>query len=809
MAPRLLAVLALLLLLAVAAWLRWEFITQVDPHVDEFTTLWAAEQVQELGIPRLPSGVLYTRGLLHSYIEAGALTLANARSAVEQAGTMTPLYIAGRLPNLAIGLATILLVYWVGRRAWGRSAGLLAALGLALLPEAIVWSGRARFYGLLQLLTLLLLWTTWEWLQSDRSAPAQTLPRYHRWGYALGWALLFTLTLFTQEQALLLLPGMLLAMLLWRGVRWMFAPPQVTAFVLVALAAGARYAVEIWGQPGYFETIQSTRPYVGWIFDLQGAWTTYATLFVAPWRLPWTIAVLYVLTAACIAWARLRALASLSATAQSVLFYAINLLVPVAAIFLLVGTSWRETRYLFFVQPLWLLLGAAGVITLTGHLPQSLKNRNAWQVAATAGVAALLAAAMAGPAISAARQQEVGYSRVLEKVAAQRQPGDAVLSPQPPACALVLGPCDGYAVQRGYEEYVIKRNGILIDRWSGAPLIDSVAALRATVLAAPRTWFVADGFRLATRYEADYLRFLLTHFDPIIDERGALALRSDGLRAEPRLDVTLPITNLAPFGPLQVVRARRNSDFGPDTPLIVDLEWIGTGTIGTQINTSVRLVNRAGEVIAQSDGPPARGIIPTILFFDTPLPDTKVLTLPVGLPDERYRIDLTAYEVGAPDAAGQQAVMPLGPPQPIGWLGSVGSHAPLTPPVGSWQNGLTLLTVRTEPQELTPGSTFTVHLIWASDAPTPSPLTAFVHLIDPAGNVVTQHDKQPEDGFFPTSAWDAATGPVADIFTLPIPASPTLGRWRLVTGWYDANTGNRVLTTDGADSIELATFSLP
>jgi hypothetical protein len=43
--------------------------------VDEFTTLWAASWVQKLGVPRMPSGVLYTRGLLSSYVEALFLTL--------------------------------------------------------------------------------------------------------------------------------------------------------------------------------------------------------------------------------------------------------------------------------------------------------------------------------------------------------------------------------------------------------------------------------------------------------------------------------------------------------------------------------------------------------------------------------------------------------------------------------------------------------------------------------------------------------------------------------------------------------------
>lgn len=52
-----------------------------------------------------------------------------------------------------------------------------------------------------------------------------------------------------------------------------------------------RYAVEKIGQPGYFETIQAQRPYVGLIFDLRGAWAAYAPLLIGWERLPWTVCV--------------------------------------------------------------------------------------------------------------------------------------------------------------------------------------------------------------------------------------------------------------------------------------------------------------------------------------------------------------------------------------------------------------------------------------------------------------------------------------------------------------------------------------
>ncbi|MCB0054244.1 MAG: glycosyltransferase family 39 protein, partial [Caldilinea sp.] len=140
------AAVALGALLVLAFWLRWQYAQTISLYVDEFTTLWAARRTLELGAPLMPSGVLYTRGLLATYVTA----LAGAVAGLD--------YITGRVPSILFGLATIAAIFAAGRREWNTRVGWLAALGLALLPEAIVWSGRARFYAQLQFFALLALW---------------------------------------------------------------------------------------------------------------------------------------------------------------------------------------------------------------------------------------------------------------------------------------------------------------------------------------------------------------------------------------------------------------------------------------------------------------------------------------------------------------------------------------------------------------------------------------------------------------------------------------------------------------------------
>jgi hypothetical protein len=63
-------VVLLLPLIGGALWLRWLYVVRVGLHVDEFSSLWAVRRVLDFGVPLLPSGVVYTRGLFHTYLTA-------------------------------------------------------------------------------------------------------------------------------------------------------------------------------------------------------------------------------------------------------------------------------------------------------------------------------------------------------------------------------------------------------------------------------------------------------------------------------------------------------------------------------------------------------------------------------------------------------------------------------------------------------------------------------------------------------------------------------------------------------------------
>jgi hypothetical protein len=770
-------------LLALGLWLRWRYATEISLYVDEFTTLWGAQRILDLGAPILPSGVLYTRGLLNTYVTALFIGLGGQE------------HLVGRLPGILFGLAAIAAIFWAGRREWNARVGLLAAVGLTLLPEMIQWGGRARFYSQLLFFVLLTVWAGYTAIRPRRESEAPAAPA---WRANLLFAGLFTLALFSQEETLLLYPTLLLGFVWWRGWRFLLQPPVLTSQALILAAMAARYLLETVGQPGYFETIQAERPYVGLVFEVTDAWRIYSPLLLAPERLPFTLGALLAVTVALGLLARQRGRpARLPLFHQATLFFALNFLGVFVILLALVGGTWREARYLLIIEPLWLLVGAAGLVWLIDRLTRRAPLRWALTGAASFGVALVLWA----PAQTLLAQQVEGYDRVLAWVAAQRAPGDVVLSPQPPACAIMLGePCDYYMVGTGWEPYVIPNAaGVLVDRWTASPLLADAATLEKVIRQAPHTWLVVDGLRLGRRYDDATVRVLVEQFASAYEERGVTALLATGWQTPTVPPVQQEFSPPLAVGPLDL-EAWTRTELLPGAALDVTLYWRKREFIDSQINTSLRLVASDGAVVAQADGPPARGLIPTYAAEAVQLPDPKTLALPADLAPARYRLDVVAYDV--------ETTQPVAEPLTLGWRW-VGAEPPM--PVISanerWGNGLQLVGHDPLPVTLTPGAALDLRLAWSATTPLTASLTAFVHLLGPDGVIVAQADRAPEGGFYPTSAWPPGAA-VADRYRLELPPALPPGRYRLVTGWYDPASGARVPVVTGEDAVELTTWEV-
>jgi hypothetical protein len=772
----LVVLLGLGVLLSFAFWLRWQYIQSVSYNVDEFNSLWAAQRTLEMGAPLMPSGVLYTRGLLSSYLIAGALGLGGAT------------YVTGRLPSLFFGLLTLLLIFYVGSRAWNARVGWIAALGYTMLTDAIIWSGRARFYAPLMFFSLLTLWLAFVALRQDDGRENQAYWRPH-----LLFALCFVLSLFSLEQTALLYPSLLMAMVLWRGWAYLRQLPVLVAHGICLLAIALRFLLEQWGQPGYFAAIQEYKSYLGPLIASITSWLSIRDFFFHPLNTPWTLCVLIAAGVVLVqVWRQRGRLTALAPTSQATLFFALHLFAMLVYLVTVVGPGWVNARYFVIVIPAWLLIAAAGATGLIDRMTPHVRLR--WGI--TALLIALIVPFMWPQTVDAIDDEGEGYDAVFAYVAEHRQPGDVVMSPAPSACAVGMGrPCDYYVMQHSWEPYVIQRNGEWVDRWSGAKLLNTSEQLIAVLQSARRVWFVTDSRRLGRRHQEDFIYLVLQQFDFQTHERDVTAMLSNGWSDPPVIEAKAMLDPPVPFGDLQLTRWERGSA-QPGQPFYMAFFWQKVGSLKQQINTSLQVVAADGAHITQRDGPPARGMTNTYDFGDIDLPDLKQLQLPADLPSGRYRLDVVAYDA--------HTLEPVSEPTAVDWLW-IGPPAPTPamPLAVWWQNGLQLVGRDRLPAELAPGEMLDLRLVWSASRPQPAAYTVFVHLVGPDGKLVAQADRAPENGFYPTSSWDVDEM-VADHYALLVPASLPAGEYRLLVGLYLPSTGERLRRPQGADTYEIA-----
>jgi hypothetical protein len=102
---------------------------------------------------------------------------------------------------------------------------------------------------------------------------------------------------------------------------------------------------------------------------------------------------------------------------------------------------------------------------------------------------------------------------------------------------------------------------------------------------------------------------------------------------------------------------------------------------------------------------------------------------------------------------------------------------------------------------LAPGEPLSITLYWQAVAESDTNYTVFVQLLNNAGQVVAQQDRQPQAGAAPTTTW--LPGEILiDSYTLPVPELAA-GHYQLIAGLYNAATGERLPLIAGGDFVEL------
>jgi hypothetical protein len=111
-------------------------------------------------------------------------------------------------------------------------------------------------------------------------------------------------------------------------------------------------------------------------------------------------------------------------------------------------------------------------------------------------------------------------------------------------------------------------------------------------------------------------------------------------------------------------------------------------------------------------------------------------------------------------------------------------------------DAITLVGYDLSAEEVQPGETLTVTLVWRAEAIPESDYTAFVHLVDEGGNLVAQDDHPPLEGEYRTSFWGRGDI-IRDTYHLTVDASHPPCTCTFLIGLYSPQGKVRVPAYDG------------
>ena len=255
-------------------------------------------------------------------------------------------------------------------------------------------------------------------------------------------------------------------------------------------------------------------------------------------------------------------------------------------------------------------------------------------------------------------------------------------------------------------------------------------------------------------------------------------------------------------------------DITPDTlypgdVLEVTLYWQVLGETEQDYVFFLQVFGREGDKIGERDTHPGLGRHSTsrwqpgeVIADTVPVPLAADALAPAAL-----RLDLGLYAPDGPrlTTADGRYTISLGPVrlaarEPVVSTGTVLAH----------RLGEGVRLVAWDPEwdgTAQPGQMLRFTLYWACDAPPGQPLSVFVHLVGEERQPLAQGDGPPLSGDYPTDLW-AAGEVIADGRAVPLPADLPPGRYTLLVGLYNLQTGERLPAFD-EHGARLPTDAIP
>lgn len=267
----------------------------------------------------------------------------------------------------------------------------------------------------------------------------------------------------------------------------------------------------------------------------------------------------------------------------------------------------------------------------------------------------------------------------------------------------------------------------------------------------------------------------------------------------------------------------------PGDEFVARLRLYTIGTVATNLNAVVRLVDVAGQEVARSQGWPFGSPTSTWQPGEVYV-DGHTFTLPPETPAGYLRVELGFYDAEAqtlltPTVAG--TTTPRGEFVGVGYV-AVGTvtEAAVAPsaladasPVLGDQVRLQAASLdgaawdgRAPLRVTAPAAHLPLRLTWEALRPARADYVTLLHLLGPDGALAAQWDRAPLLGVVPTTLW-REDDTLHDTYTLTLPPDLPAGEYRLLVGLYDLPTLTRLpVVRDGApqgDTVHVATLIIP
>jgi hypothetical protein len=213
---------------------------------DELSSYYAARDIMVHGIPAFPSGFIYPKGELFSYLLAFVMSIF---------GTNTP--IVTRSISMVLFLASLPIFYVVGCRLFNRRVAWFATTMLAFSPYTMIWSRQTRMYEQAQFMVIIIVGVLY-WAIQKRN---KTRPIYIT-------LLCILIAYFSHEEVFITFPALVICSLM-ASREGLYSFPSVlkkkhwwiTALIALAIIS-TQLSIVILLHPPTLGTDQSLRPQV-------------------------------------------------------------------------------------------------------------------------------------------------------------------------------------------------------------------------------------------------------------------------------------------------------------------------------------------------------------------------------------------------------------------------------------------------------------------------------------------------------------------------------------------------------------------